>query len=89
MTQIPSKLLLFEIIPFMRLHELMWLRPVSKPLLEAVLSECAKRENVDEIKSDPVQYAIDNDFYDSCSCSNKEVGFVDYNNKMVIQNWTG
>ncbi len=36
-------------------------------------------KNVDEIKNDPVRYAIDNDFYNSCSCSNDEVGIVNFN----------
>ena len=46
-------------------------------------------KNVDEIKSNPVKYAIDNGFYDSCSCSSKEFGFVNFNKKMVIDNRPG
>ncbi len=46
-------------------------------------------KSVDEIKSDPIQYAIDNDFYDSCSCSSLDIGQVSYGQNMVIQNWTG
>ena len=45
-------------------------------------------KNANEIKSDPVQYAIDNDFYDSCSCSNKDIRQITFGDKMVIQNWT-
>jgi len=46
-------------------------------------------KNTDEIKSDPVQYAIDNDFYDSCSCSDiGDIGFINFNKEMVINNWT-
>ncbi len=45
-------------------------------------------QNIDEIKSDPVKYAIDNDFYDSCSCSNEDIGQVSYGQNTVIQNWT-
>ncbi len=45
-------------------------------------------KNANEIKSDPVQYAIDNGFYDSCSCSNEKSGVVTFGNKMVIQDWT-
>lgn len=43
-------------------------------------------KNADEIRSDPVQYAIDNDFYNSCSCSSDEVGFINFNKEMVINN---
>ena len=43
-------------------------------------------KNADEIKNDPVQYAIDNDFYNSCSCSNEEFGFINFNKEMVINN---
>ncbi len=44
-------------------------------------------KSVDEIKSDPVKYAIDNDFYDSCSCSNQDIGQVSYGQNMVTQDW--
>ncbi len=46
-------------------------------------------KNVDEIKSDPVQYAVDNGLYDSCSCINENIGQRHFGNKLVIQNWTG
>ncbi len=43
-------------------------------------------KNVDEIKSDPVHYAIGKDFYDSCSCYIGAEKF-DFNKETVIQNW--
>lgn len=46
-------------------------------------------KNVEEIKSDPVAYAINNDFYDSCSCYNEgDINYKGYDKQMVIQNWT-
>ncbi len=39
-------------------------------------------KNADEIKSNPVQYAIDKDFYDSCSCYDKDIGFINFNKEM-------
>ena len=46
-------------------------------------------KNVDEIKSDPVQYSIDNGFYDSCVCSNQQFNRIVFGNKMVTEDWTG
>ncbi len=45
-------------------------------------------KNIDEIKSDPVQYSIDKEFYDSCSCFKAGLGQRNFGNQMVIQNWT-
>ena len=45
-------------------------------------------KNADEIKNNPVQYAIDKDFYDSCLCSDKDIGLINFNKEMVINNWT-
>ena len=61
---------------------------ISVLIIVLIMTVVVLVKNVDEIKKDPVQYAIDNDFYDSCSCSNEEVGFVNFNKEMVIQNWT-
>ena len=45
-------------------------------------------KNTEEIRSDPVQYAIENEFYDSCSCINSKVGIVNFIKEPVIQNWS-
>lgn len=48
-------------------------------------------KNVDEIKSDPVEYAIANTPLDSCVCFAGDQ-YIDYPKgikSQVIQNWTG
>ncbi len=46
-------------------------------------------KNAKEIKSDPVEYAVSNDFYDSCTCFKEGVGIVKFlGENQVIENWT-
>ena len=46
-------------------------------------------KKAEEIRSNPVQYAIDNDFYNSCYCFGIQGKAVNFNKEMVIQNWSG
>lgn len=52
-------------------------------------------DNAEEVRSEPVQYAIDNTDLDWCTCMDEDKGIVvDYprgrsKEGLVIQNWTG
>ncbi len=57
-------------------------------IMALIIAIVVLAKNADEIRSDPVQYAIDHDFYDSCSCFMQGVGQKIYSKETVIQNWT-
>lgn len=42
--------------------------------------------NAEEIRSDPVQYAISNDFYDSCSCFKEGSGVRNFGEVVIRWN---
>ena len=56
-------------------------------ILVLIMAIVVLAKNADAIKNDPVKYAIDNDFYESCSCSG-DSGPVNFGKQMVIQNWS-
>ena len=61
---------------------------ISVLIIVLIMAVVVLAKNAEEIKSDPVEYAINNGFYDSCSCTNSEVGIVNFIKEPVIQNWS-
>lgn len=47
--------------------------------------------NAEEISTDPVQYSINNDIYDSCTCVKEGIGVITFNQKLneVTENRSG
>ena len=60
---------------------------ISVLIVVLIMAIVVLAKNAEEIRSDPVEYAIQNGFYDSCSCTNSKVGIVNFIKKPVIQDW--
>ena len=52
---------------------------ISVLIVVLIMTVVVFAKNVDEIKSNPVQYSIDKDFYSSCSCVEDGVGVIEFN----------